>query len=486
MNNTVVIETGNTCQIIAEEGKDAFQFRNDVEEYVTELLDHLQIRQQFVVHIKKADKSAASPLWIYINGQSADVEVQSMDNHLLPDVSELAMEAICENRELFLNPALCDAMRSQWLAAAAKAGIQDPSQIDFDGVLGMLIKAGHGMDHLNNWLAGLKIPDDERLLSTEVVAEDLISHTGPLSLKLFIGKNLISHIEQIEAAATQLQLDEFYNIGILRPKLVVLQQEHFPGDSWQLQINDLLFPRHCKRPSPELPLSPVDAIIFDLKKIIRRHATAFITSALVKNGLQVIGRRFPLLIANLTQRFSVAQITRSIRNLAEDGVLIRDLELIFQAMLAVNGGSSIDHKKYVVFSPNTVSLCPTTREKSQDELGVDEFSEPLRFALRRSTCWRYVEGGHLLLAILLAPAIEDRLAQVSENPLNQVEHDVIIDKTAKITAQNVSGKQAILLTTVGIRKALRQVIQKSFPDLPVLSYEELLPQINIQPLGTIG
>jgi type III secretion protein V len=44
----------------------------------------------------------------------------------------------------------------------------------------------------------------------------------------------------------------------------------------------------------------------------------------------------------------------------------------------------------------------------------------------------------------------------------------------------------VILTTMEIRKILRVLIEKEFPSLAVLSYQELSPDMNIQPIARIS
>jgi len=47
------------------------------------------------------------------------------------------------------------------------------------------------------------------------------------------------------------------------------------------------------------------------------------------------------------------------------------------------------------------------------------------------------------------------------------------------------GQPPVLLTAIDIRRFVRKLIEGEFPDLPVVSYQEIVPEIRIQPLGRI-
>jgi len=44
----------------------------------------------------------------------------------------------------------------------------------------------------------------------------------------------------------------------------------------------------------------------------------------------------------------------------------------------------------------------------------------------------------------------------------------------------------LLLTGMEIRRTVRKLIETSFPNLAVLSYQELSPDLNIQPIARIS
>jgi type III secretory pathway component EscV len=43
----------------------------------------------------------------------------------------------------------------------------------------------------------------------------------------------------------------------------------------------------------------------------------------------------------------------------------------------------------------------------------------------------------------------------------------------------------VILTSEGVRPSVRRLLEPEFPDLPVLSYAELRPDVNVQPVARI-
>lgn len=47
------------------------------------------------------------------------------------------------------------------------------------------------------------------------------------------------------------------------------------------------------------------------------------------------------------------------------------------------------------------------------------------------------------------------------------------------------GQPPVLLTAIDVRRFVRKLIESEYADMPVVSYQEIVPEIRIQPLGRI-
>ncbi len=86
------------------------------------------------------------------------------------------------------------------------------------------------------------------------------------------------------------------------------------------------------------------------------------------------------------------------------------------------------------------------------------------------------------------PAIEKRIGNVPAEPLTS-EESAELKEAVRLevgslppTAQN----PPVLLTSMDVRRVMRKLIEKDFPRLAVLSYQELSPDMNIQPIARIS
>ena len=99
-----------------------------------------------------------------------------------------------------------------------------------------------------------------------------------------------------------------------------------------------------------------------------------------------------------------------------------------------------------------------------------------------------------MVAYLLEPELEARLASgiqrthgIPMHPLPDEEAEAFRDAVWEelSLSGNPSAGRPVILTTEGVRASVRRLLEPELPDLPVLSYAELRPDVNVQPLARI-
>ena len=115
-------------------------------------------------------------------------------------------------------------------------------------------------------------------------------------------------------------------------------------------------------------------------------------------------------------------------------------------------------------------------------------------ALRRKICFNLTEGKPLLFLYQLDPSLQDLFhncirqnangAYLSMDPESV---DLIVKAAQKeISSLPPTAQRPAIVTDREIRRFVKRVLSRDFPDLQVLSYEELAPEMNVQVLGKIG
>ena len=117
--------------------------------------------------------------------------------------------------------------------------------------------------------------------------------------------------------------------------------------------------------------------------------------------------------------------------------------------------------------------------------GAAALVEASRRALRRQIAQRVAAGGELP-ALLLDPAAEVRLREGLQGELAAIPPELLSGMLAAI-AQGVAEEPAapVIVAAPDLRRAVRQLVSGRFPAVPVLSWEELPPELPVRPLGRV-
>jgi type III secretory pathway component EscV len=195
---------------------------------------------------------------------------------------------------------------------------------------------------------------------------------------------------------------------------------------------------------------------------------------------------FSVLLDEASRGFDSITLTRTLRCLLVEGISIRDLRTILEATLAIESTSTADFCKFIIFEPNTGFHFPARDSRSMNDLDGEDFAECARIALRSYISHKYTQGSANLVVYLLDPDIEARLTRIEKEPLTQPEYEGMVAAIRQEVGLQPSTVQTpTILTTILVRRFLRRLIETDFPWLPVLSYQELSPNTNIQPIARI-
>ncbi len=208
-------------------------------------------------------------------------------------------------------------------------------------------------------------------------------------------------------------------------------------------------------------------MVLHLSSVLRKNSAEFVGIQEVQNMLEQLEQAFPALVKEVVPKaVSPFQLTDILRRLVEEEISIRDLRSILQALA----------------------------EWGQVENDTVMLTEYVRNALKRYISHKYTRGGNTLVVYLLDPQIEETVRgsiqhtqsgsylalepEITQEILSAVRNEV---GNLPPTAQN-----PVILTTMEIRRYFRKLVELEFPHLAVLSYQELSPDMNIQPIARIG
>jgi type III secretion protein V len=152
-----------------------------------------------------------------------------------------------------------------------------------------------------------------------------------------------------------------------------------------------------------------------------------------------------------------------LRRLVEERVSIRDLRGILEAL--------------AMFAP-----------QEKDPL---QLAELVRSQLRRAITFRLTQGADGLSVVLLDPMIEDTLRRAITRTAAgsfltlapAAARDVVAAVKRAWQGSDATDTDAVLLTQPDIRRFVRKLVEVDLPEATVVSFAELLPEVNLRPVG---
>jgi flagellar biosynthesis protein FlhA len=213
-------------------------------------------------------------------------------------------------------------------------------------------------------------------------------------------------------------------------------------------------------------MEPVSVITSHLAEVIRGHAAEILTRQDTRTLVENVRRTDSAVVEELIpQLMSVGEAQKVLQHLLRERISIRDLVTILES-LADNA--------------------PQTKD-------VDALGELVRIALSRSICRQYVDDeSGVLNAITLDPVVEQSLIDhvghgFSHLALEPAVARRLINALVRqvVHMLQLGHPQPILLCAAELRLPLRRLIERPLPQIVVLSYEEIAPEIEVRSVGAV-
>jgi type III secretory pathway component EscV/tetratricopeptide (TPR) repeat protein len=232
---------------------------------------------------------------------------------------------------------------------------------------------------------------------------------------------------------------------------------------------------------------PLGFLVLSLASAIREKAASFQTVSVTGYILDSLRKPFPELIEAALKRFSVEEIRLVLCDLLDEEISIRDMRSVLESMLAINGTTDADSSGHIVLAPYAEQLCPDSQNRGIGNLTPADYSNFVRTSLKSYISHKYSRGTHSLNVRQLDPVIERRIGEVAAHPLTDEERARLkraVEREIELPA--TATQTPVLLTTMEVRRTLRKLIEGDFPQLAVLSYQELSADMNIHPGARIS
>ncbi|MBX2836704.1 MAG: flagellar biosynthesis protein FlhA [Gammaproteobacteria bacterium] len=206
--------------------------------------------------------------------------------------------------------------------------------------------------------------------------------------------------------------------------------------------------------------STVKTIVDSCEIALRRNGTLFLGIQETGQLLSIASVNYPDIVKEVLRSVPAQNIAVILRNLVEEEVSIRNLRGIMEGLV----------------------------QAAQHEKDINNLTEFARMALARQTCYQYAPEGKLS-AVALSPQLEEQLSKSLR--ANGGVQQLVLDPHAanRLRAGIVKAldehKPTALLTSVQLRRHVRQLIVRERFDIPVLSYNELIPNLDLTVLHQV-
>ena len=212
-------------------------------------------------------------------------------------------------------------------------------------------------------------------------------------------------------------------------------------------------------------ITPLTVMLTHLSETIKKNTYELLNRSETIQLVEHLKQTEPELVADaIPNVVSYANLEKILKSLLREGIPIKDLATILEAVVEASGG---------------------TRD-------IDMITEQVRSALSRTITRRFCENGQLRVVTLDAEVEKKVLAALTKN-----DHGVYLalspDIMQQIIAQlgelrkkfNDLSQTPIVLTSQIIRVYLSRMIAQFYPDVYVLSFHEITSSVQIQAIGNI-
>jgi len=212
---------------------------------------------------------------------------------------------------------------------------------------------------------------------------------------------------------------------------------------------------------------PVSVIATQLTEVVRTHSADLLGRQEVQALVDTIKKTHPAVVKELVpDQLSLGEIQKVLQNLVRERVSVRDLVTILETV-ADNVHMSKD--------PEVLTEC-------------------VRVALSRVICKEYMNNEGVINVITLDPQIEQLIAQsIQRTEMGSflaldpnMGQEVLMSIGQEVGKLQERGLQPIILCAPQIRPALKRLTDRSFPNLVVLSWNEIAPKVNVNSVGMVS
>ncbi len=212
-------------------------------------------------------------------------------------------------------------------------------------------------------------------------------------------------------------------------------------------------------------VDPTTVVCTHLSEIIKRYAPDLLGRQETRALLDTLAETHPKTVEEATPKVvSLGEVQRVLQSLLREGVPIRDLATILEAI--TDAGS-------------------LTRD-------VNALTEAARAALARTICAGLSTESGELTVLTLAPQLERQFSErfglngSAQTQAIEPEFGRALLEKIEAAIQAAVLSQPVILCSAAVRPHLRRLTVRFLPDLAVIAHSEVAPNVRLVSIGTVG
>lgn len=212
-------------------------------------------------------------------------------------------------------------------------------------------------------------------------------------------------------------------------------------------------------------IDPTSVVITHLSELLRHHAHELLTRQEVKRMVDNLKRRSESMVDETVPGVvSLNELQRVLRSLLREGIPILDLETILETL---------------------AEYAPVVKDS-------DMLTEYVRQALRRTITRRFSSAGQIKVLNLASDVEDVVIKSVKKHDTGSylaldaaTIQKIVVSASDELEKMKRLAQQPIVLTSPVVRVYFKKLLDQFFPNVTVLSFNDLDASVQIQSLGTI-
>lgn len=214
-------------------------------------------------------------------------------------------------------------------------------------------------------------------------------------------------------------------------------------------------------------VDPPSVVSTHVTEVLKKHAHTLIGRQETKELIDHLKEEYPILVEEVTpEPLAIGEVQKVLAKLLKENVSIRNLPVIFET-LADFGKMTND---------------------------TDLLAEYVRQSLASQLTKQYVAEDQSLKVVTISQEVEKLIT----NNIQQTEHGSYLALDPEVQENIVRGiyeemekasfqhESIVVLCSPTIRMYVKQLMERTLPQIPILSYNELEPTVQIQSIGVVN